>query len=494
MQETSHHVALEKKFAPRKKIGYRGAQLTMPKIDLTPTRNLANVLTDVWQRTPLEFAAVRQSAENALKKRIIRHPNRPPIAVELSALLLKQNDLNRLAKLTEQLHHLIERALDHIVAEKKQLSQQFPEHRRMFPYLRKTKGSHSWQGYSRYDAIITENGIVKFIELNTACPAGFLGVSTAIAEETLSGFQQFQIPQTLKINGYATIPTDTLTTGLLTAERNANIEPGLIAVLNDENQLVHQLGETVAAFARAGREARIINAAELTTKNGHLYHQKNRISLSYNKMRISTPQSPNHCWRDGFEKRYAAFLDATQSENFVSVNNLCAMSIAEDKSLLNHIRSPALRHLFNDDEQQFLNDHIAETIPLNTTPAEWKGQPIDPIDYAKKHPNQFVLKPANEGRGFQVILGATASKTEWETACQQRTNMPMVLQEYFPAATIPVILHQDNKLTPIEMHLTLGLAIMHGKFQGVMSRISTDPITNVARNGRVQAVFTTTDS
>jgi hypothetical protein len=40
-----------------------------------------------------------------------------------------------------------------------------------------------------------------------------------------------------------------------------------------------------------------------------------------------------------------------------------------------------------------------------------------------------------------------------------------------------------------EMFLTLGLGVVLGRYQGVLARISPSRITNVAREGFVQAAF-----
>ena len=87
------------------------------------------------------------------------------------------------------------------------------------------------------------------------------------------------------------------------------------------------------------------------------------ISATFNKLRISTPRSPNHCWCDGFEERYASFLSALADNAVTSINNLCALTVGEDKALL-------LGRVF----QILLLTHLAEVVdaaaPDEPTPPE----------------------------------------------------------------------------------------------------------------------------
>jgi len=88
------------------------------------------------------------------------------------------------------------------------------------------------------------------------------------------------------------------------------------------------------------------------------------FSSVYNKFRVSTPRSANHCWKDGFEQRYADLLAAMQSGAVVAVNNLWGMSILEDKALLALFRRPEFRSEFSTEELSLIDEHVLWTARL----------------------------------------------------------------------------------------------------------------------------------
>ncbi|NIP87432.1 MAG: hypothetical protein GTO03_18515 [Planctomycetales bacterium] len=100
-----------------------------------------------------------------------------------------------------------------------------------------------------------------------------------------------------------------------------------------------------------------------------------------------------------------------------------------------------------------------------------------------------MIKPANEGRGFGVVIGKYCSQQEWDAACQLQENVPQVVQEFAETLTFPVVSHRGGRVHADPMYLTLGLGILAGRYDGLVSRISTNPVTNVAREGFGQAVF-----
>ena len=76
-----------------------------------------------------------------------------------------------------------------------------------------------------------------------------------------------------------------------------------------------------------------------------------------------------------------------------------------------------------------------------------------------------------------------------QEACQVREDMPQVVQEYVEALTFPVICNRQGTVAARPMYLTLGLATIDGRYVGLVSRVSANAVTNVAREGYGQAVF-----
>ncbi len=132
------------------------------------------------------------------------------------------------------------------------------------------------------------------------------------------------------------------------------------------------------------------------------------------------------------------------------------------------------------------------TARLTDREVDWHGRTVDLLPYVRANREQFVIKPANEGRGFGVVVGKFATEGEWNAACEVRPDLPSVVQEYAEPARLPVVRVTNGEgFHVMDHHLTVGLAMIAGQSRGVLSRISANPVTNVGRDGVVQAVFLT---
>ncbi len=436
-----------------------------------------------------QYATSLAAANREMRRQRISLQADKPLEVALSALLLAEADEQQLCRLAQQMHALVEHVLDLLIAQPERLAHYFPDQRRIFPFLAKTAGLSSWQVLSRYDAAVCADGRLKIMELNTACPGAFL-VSEAVSQSTAQGLARMNRDLIdLDPMRVGTVVPDHLRDALLEIEEASGIEQGTIGVLTDENELTFELKQLADALEACGRQAVVTDARRLQLRDGRLFSDDQYLSLVYNKFRISTPGSPYHCWREGFESRYAAFLEAQQAGQVVSVNNLAGLALGENKALLAALHDPALQQDLTDDQRQLVRDHVLWTARLADAEMEFQGEPIDLLPTVRRDRHRFVIKPANEGRGFGVVIGKYCSQQEWDAACQLQENVPQVVQEFAETLTFPVVSHRGGRVHADPMYLTLGLGILAGRYDGLVSRISTNPVTNVAREGFGQAVF-----
>lgn len=468
------------------------------RINLETTHRLHQQLIASAEMDPLSYRKACRDAAEVLADHGAKFEGNTTMGFALSALCLSPASTEALQHVAETLHGIVETALDWVFADSARIEKHFPEHCRILPWIRKTRGLSTWQGVSRYDAVITADGSIRILELNTGCPAGFMHAEefsnvTDGAIHALSvgggevgaelGFQPHQ---------FGTIPGGALVEELLAIERKANIPPALIGLVNDENNLQNELELIARAFQRHGRDAAIINAAEIQYENQQALWREQPVSLMYNKIRISTERSPKHHWSPGFESRYAGFLESIKNDATVAVNNLAGLTVAEDKGLLEILRLPELASVLTPEQRQFVEEYVLWSARLFDRTIEWRGKTVDLLPFVKANREKFVIKPANEGRGFGVVVGKFATDEEWEAACQIDPDMPRIVQEYAEPARLPVLrMQNENEMRVVDHHLTVALAMIQGRSRGVLSRISTNPVTNVGREGIVQAVFLT---
>ncbi len=469
------------------------------RINLETTHQLHRQLIASSAQDPHGYQNISRYAMEVLAEQGTKFEGDKAMAFALSALCLDSASVHSLQTLAESLHEIVETALDWIIASPARFERHFPEHQRLAPWLRKTRGLASWQGFSRYDAVVLPDGGLRIMELNTGCPAGFMHAEdfsnltqAALQALTVKG-RNLGAELNLKRGDFGTIPGDALIDELLAIEAQAGVSRGQIGLVNDENNLQNELELIAHAFRRRGREAAIMNAKDISHENGQAVWRGKPVSLMYNKIRISTANSPKHHWKPGFETRYAGFLEAIRHDSAVAVNNLAGLTVSEDKGLLEILRLPEFGSQLSPEQRQFVNDYVLWTARLEDREIDWHGQTVDLLPFVRSHREKFVIKPANEGRGFGVVVGKYAGEEEWQSACEQSRDLPCVVQEYAESARLPVVRMQtgEQNLQVRDHHLTVGLAMIRGQSRGVLSRISTNPVTNVGQEGVVQAVFRT---
>lgn len=462
----------------------------MTKISLSPTAFIHGRLNRANSEGSIDHAALVDLARDRVRSQGMVFEADRELSVALSPLLLQSEDFEAIRQLTESLHGIVEQALDWLVDDSARLARFFGDHQRVWPYLRRTKGSPTWQTIARYDAIVAPDGQIKIIELNTACPAGFVHSSgMAAITRTLLNEISPEIGQC--IHGSGAIGVNALSQGLLGVEAEGGFEPGLIALVNDENNLFNELELLKQQFVSYGRDVAIVPATEISYRNGKAYWGDRELSLTFNKVRVSTAHSPNHKWTDGFEDRYRGFLECSQHDAMASVNCMMGLSIAEDKALLGVLHHPGFLATLNAAQVKLVLDHVLPTARLVDEPVHWKGHETNPLEMARQGRQNYVVKPANEGRGFGLCVGKHATPDEWAQACQIDSVLPKVIQAHAEPAQIPVCRLGQESMEVEPMYLTLGMAMIRGKFEGLLSRISSNPVTNISRSGMVQAVYLT---
>ncbi|QDU98729.1 circularly permuted type 2 ATP-grasp protein [Lignipirellula cremea] len=457
-------------------------------IDLEATREFHRELAEALPAQRRLYRASLEAANNAMREQRIVVTKNKQVEVALSAVLLSEESNRRVGAFTERLHGVVEQVLDTVVETPGLMAEVFTDHARLFSLLAGTRGCATRQVVSRYDLALEPAGRLRVMELNTSCPGGYM-VAEAVSIVTLRGLERLGAGLQIEERHIGCVLQEDVVDAILAVEDAAGIEEGAIGVLTDENELTFELDLLAAAFRRRLRDVYLGDARKLEYRDGRLYGDGRYLSAVYNKFRISTPHSQNHCWREGFEHRYDALLQAQRDQNVVFINNLYGMAIAEDKSLLALFHHPAIRAALSEDDLAFVDEHTPWTARFVPGLADYRGEQIDLIEYVRQRREQFVVKPANEGRGFGVVVGRFATEQQWAEACQFDPACPCIVQEFVHTQELPVICQREGRVTAESMFLTLGAAVVRGRFQGIISRISANPVTNVAREGFLQAVF-----
>lgn len=451
----------------------------------TPSRWASRIL-EVYHNRHGVLKGIMRGANEDLQRRSINYGGLKQLSFVLTPFVVLQSDLDCLFKNVRILHRVVENILERVSEDHYFIQNVFGVHDQYRPFLRK-HGKH-WQVISRYDFLIDPQGRIRFIELNTSCPAGYFYQSvfddifsacSPIPIESLKAQPAFHSESfyTDKINGYAA------SGGCDKRQENSD---GMIAILYDENKLMIELDLIAEAFKRNHERTGnvgIMDASSLRFDGNQLRSEEGKpIRLTVNKFRVNGQGL--HRWTPGFEKRYGALLTAIQRDSIITCNNFGGMVFAEDKAILAAMREKAVTQLLSAEERALIDEMVADT---------WIA--VDKIGQRElfekliEHPDEYVLKPRNDGRGQGVVIGRFREKSEWERDVLNAFENNYVIQQYADTLSFPVVSMQHEKVISSMMYHTGAVFVFDGEPAGIMSRVSLNPVTNVGIEGFFQPVF-----
>ena len=457
-------------------------------IDLELTRRYQANLNKLWDTQFDQIVKLLESAEHNLRQESVFYDTVNPLRIKLTSFVVSQNDYDYLQQLAEGLHLIIEKAIDWTLQVGNEVFEElFCEYERIRPYFRKEALADYWQRYARYDAIIDDSGLVKFIELNTCSPAGFV----------LSPASANQVNHILiELNLLGEMKSGTVCTGdmlkLMLDIREDSIYPhAAVALLYDENKITNELENFRLFLEEKGLPVVVGDMADCRYRNQQLWLGDIPISTCYCKIRIANAENRGYCWALDFKEKYADFLMAVQNQHVSCVNNLCVATVSEDKSMLQVLHHPDFQKNLLPEEIAMINKHVAWTAALNGRKSFLNGELVDTWAFVRDNKDSLLLKPSNQSRGKNIIVGKLISQSEWEKHCQPEARMPFVAQEYIEPFDLRVrVYKQGTENTETVRHYqTIALGMIDGKFKGIISRVAPLMVSSVANTGVTQSVL-----
>lgn len=435
-------------------------------INLSKTLSYADDLNaDPAKRKAL--AATIQSGNDFLVQQSVNYGGLKQLSFTPTPFILNAENYSFIKNLATTLHEIVELALDDYYNEESFINTFFSEFSHFKHLIKKT--SRYWQGFSRYDFLITPNGQIKFIELNTCCPAGI------VYSDVLNEFYS-QV--------YNSIYPYKLTFSLNQAEvfaKNILAIPSSpvssIAILHDENELTIELEELKKMFESFGVKAVVGNARACKYSDGKLSLNGEVVSATFNKFRICG--SAQYFWRPGYAERYESFLTAIQASKITPINNFAAMLISESKKILYFIKQENFKKNLNTLQKNFIEQHIPTSYFIEKSLLQEYVQNKDGL----------VLKPNNDGRGHGIYIGKMLTPAEWRFLLEEKMYQAYHLQDYIEPFTQNVFtLTGVGNIALQPMYHTGSIFLVNGLPTTIISRVSSEPITNVGKNGFLQPV------
>jgi len=244
--------------------------------------------------------------------------------------------------------------------------------------------------------------------------------------------------------------------------------------------------EALAAYYRERHHLPVSHAdvSELRLRGDDVFYGDIRVDLAY---RDASVLDLMDLADDG--------VDIAPMRALLRQNRVISSITAEldQKSCFEVFTDPSLaEQILSVEERQVMRRHVLWTRLVSerntSSPA---GEPIDLLEYARKARELLVLKPNRSYGGEGVVVGPTATDTEWATALDRALadEERWVVQQI---ASIPVksfhVLDGDDHVRMEPFYIVMGFApTRYGV--AVVTRASQEPVVNVAQRGGMCAVM-----
>ena len=244
--------------------------------------------------------------------------------------------------------------------------------------------------------------------------------------------------------------------------------------------------EALAAYyaERHGLSVLHADVSELRLQGDEVFYGDSRVDLAYRDASVL----------DLIELAEEG-VDVTPMRALLRQNRVVSSITAEldQKSCFEVFTDPDLAdRTLNVEERQVMRRHVLWTrLVVERHTVSPTGERIDLLEYARRERESLVLKPNREYGGEGVVVGPTATQSEWESALDRALadEKRWVLQQL---ASIPVksfhVLDDSGGLHVEPFFIVMGFAPSRYGV-AMVARASQRPVVNVAQQGGMCAVM-----
>lgn len=135
-------------------------------------------------------------------------------------------------------------------------------------------------------------------------------------------------------------------------------------------------------------------------------------------------------------------------------------------------------------EREAIRRHVPWTRVVEERQTELEGERIDLLPWMAAHREELVLKPNDDYGGTGIVLGWTVDDASWQAAVAAALTRPTVVQRRITLPTESWPAAVEGRLVIADRIVDTAPFCWHGAWMdGMLTRISTDPLVNVTAGG-----------
>ena len=381
---------------------------------------------------------------------MLLHEDGREISVRLSPFEIKPNERLKVVNACEWLWGAAEASL-HDLLGAQAAPELFARHAPYWEALREGRGRPQLF-YARFDFRL-HNGVPKFFELNTNCPAGAVFFSEWRRRASFGRSDDPTEP--------LSDPTHFVDRLVYEARKDGRDDPSLNVVLaTDNGGLSLELSYMQYLFSIQGHSARIAEVTSLQF-DGHRLRTSDGSPVDLVYCKCNPVQSTSPGWSAEYLKQCQGFVSAWRAGAVTVRNPLAAILLAEDKAFLALLAAT--------------RPEVRQYIPATKVLFELDEGELADLTRAQE---QWVLKPRQESRGRGVVCGATVNSKAWLSALGTANPREHVIQSFVPDQT-----------SSLESR-TMTALMLEGKVVGLFNRVSKNAVNSVASGGEIELLRT----
>jgi uncharacterized circularly permuted ATP-grasp superfamily protein len=399
----------------------------------------------------------------------------------LRPVFLSPQDEERVRKVAEAIATIAERLTAEALNDSS-LFQQFHLRPEEESLVRMKGGYAPASAASRLDAFLLPESL-KFTEYNGESPAG-AGYSESLSdifralpvmEEFKTRFEVHSYPLSAKLLD-ALISTYVDWGGQTKRPQMAIVDWKEVPTWSEFEILKDR-------FERMGIPVELADPRELEFDGKRLLANGKSIELLYRRVLINDIVArPKEC---------EAIVKAHASGTVCVANNF-RCKIPHVKAFFAVLTDEKNSKYFSTEERELIQRHVPWTRVVADVKTEYDGEPVELLEYIRKHQKTLVLKPSDEYGGKGVTLGWETEKKEWEAAIEQalsggkaaKAQGCWIVQERIPMrrGSFPFI-GKANKVQFKNMLVDFAPYLFRGNVAGYLTRLSSTSLANVTSGG-----------
>jgi uncharacterized circularly permuted ATP-grasp superfamily protein len=345
---------------------------------------------------------------------------------------------------------------------------------------------------ARLDAFLLDDGNIQFLEFNAESPAGigytdvmFDGLSEllpALAAEgsNAPGTYERIIPHLVRTVRDVEARWRTWAHDHASASIPPRCErPNVVLIDTADSPSVPEFRIICRALEAAGYHASHATLDELRRHDGRLFVGDTPIDVVYRRALVEDILDPH-------ASSGAAALIASVRDGAVAMLNPFPARVANNKKLLALLGAPEFAHLLHDDEEREI---VASCIPWTRIVAPGGsslpgGDAGDLPHFIRSHRTQLVLKPASDYGGHNVHLGVNTDQDLWDSLVDAHAGTgEWIVQQYLAVPRGEFTTIENGELVTQLRFFNINPFAIGGRYAGMITRISTEPVINVSAGG-----------